>query len=507
MEEEKIDEATKELLKNQEIAVERANEAESSSKKEQKPNSKKGLIIGISVFLLFILLLIIFWPRRVPRSLYLPVPYVFNSKYFHILNKYSTSKGHSQVLVVTGPKGIGKARGLREYIDNTNKSKFTPIYIDFQSFSPQMTLLDFTSYLFDSFVAALKSIDGLISINQTILSQQIPFLGSIPSQCPKSVSSTLKDQSLVKLADLAYGILSHKNTSLTTIDSNDTNETESAAKEAQKNKGWSWWQSNTPQTEAKKPLTRKEKRKIKPSVDMTYEVFNFFEFLDKTTLFLNTILFINDPSNIINSCDDREVNLAVSGFVKFLKNYEQGNYQLPTIMTVTNILSNNVKFIRRNPSSFRIFFVGEMEEEKARDILVVKEKVFTKSFFKDLWKTFGGFGEHIVILHDMLREKMSIGEVNSMLTKHYAQRITTLIYQNANKQLSRDRINFLNILNKKGKVSMNEFEDQSRFFLDHGIVKILDDGKVNINDRDIKVVPANKVISHAIKPALKLTYK
>ena len=54
---------------------------------------------------------------------------------------------------------------------------------------------------------------------------------------------------------------------------------------------------------------------------------------------------------------------------------------------------------------------------------------------------------------------------------------------------------------------MNEYEAQSRFFLDHGIVKILDDGNVNINDHNIKVVPANKVITHALKPALKNTNK
>ena len=177
------------------------------------------------------------------------------------------------------------------------------------------------------------------------------------------------------------------------------------------------------------------------------------------------------------------------------------------IRSVTNILSKNVRFIRRNPSSFRLFFVEEMEEEKAREILVIKERVFTKNFFKDMWKTFGGFGDHIVILHDMLREKMSISEVDSMLTKYYVQKITALIYHNANKQLTRERINFLNLLIKRGKVSFVESEAQCRYFLDHGIVKILDNGNVSINDDDIKIVPSNKVIARALKPTLKNTYK
>lgn len=453
-EEEKIDETVKEFLENADDVIKKQDEVK-PVKPEEKPKKTKGrkaaTISLISAFVAIFLLCFILVPRQTKRSPFLPVPYVFNQRFHKILTKFALTKGHSQVLVITGPKGIGKARGLQEFISRNNNTQNLPIFLNFESLSKLLTANDFKQFLMQSLSTALKSVDGEIFINQTILSQQLPYLSGVSTKCPQQYVAQLNDQNLVKIADVAYGILNFEE---------------------------------------------------KEDSFVSHSVFNFFEFIDRTSPALGTYILASDPTKIINA-KDKAARDAVNGFVQFMMNYGKGEYQVPTVVSVHNILAKNVKFMTRNPSIFRVFIVDEFDTKEATDLLVKKEKVFTKKQMNDLISNFGGFGEHYAIAHDMNLEKKSISETYEMLRDSYVKRIIKATEEKATKQMLKDRIAFLTRLKKKGSASVDDFEEASRHFISHGIVKILDNGKVDYINHDITVVPANKVVYYALNVAIK----
>ena len=209
-ENEKMDETVKELLENVDEVIEKASAAEEPAVEETPKKKTSSKTAAVSLFLsaaVIFLLYVIFAPRNAKRSPFLPVPYVFNAKYQKLLSKFAVTKGHSQVLVVTGPKGVGKTRGMQEFMSRNNHTQNTPFFLNFESLPKSISANDFLQFLMQSLSDAMKLVDGKIFVNQTILSQQVPYLSGVQTKCPQQYVAQIKDLSLVKIADIAYGIL------------------------------------------------------------------------------------------------------------------------------------------------------------------------------------------------------------------------------------------------------------------------------------------------------------
>lgn len=163
------------------------------------PFLKRILIILFSI-LTILLLLYIFLPRRPPRSPYLPIPFIVNYRYKKIILKYSSLPSHNQILVVTGPQGIGKTRGLTEISNSIlNQTKTVlPINFDFMQINNFSTPKDIKTFLMSSVFNSFSTFDR--QINTTLIKQYTPFLDSIQSQQYEySRSIFKKDTNLAKI--------------------------------------------------------------------------------------------------------------------------------------------------------------------------------------------------------------------------------------------------------------------------------------------------------------------
>lgn len=438
---------TSQILRDQAKSQEEQQEKHSAEKSTTKSdhNSIKKYLYGFATLFVLVLLIIIFYPRRPPRSPYLPIPYVWDKNYLEQLKHFTGFNGHSNVLIVTGPEGIGKASGLYHFAEKTNKTFQTPLILDCEIISETATVHDIANTLIGFLVKGFQAIDGR-PINLTILSKSMPILKSI-NLPPHPLVTNITDQNLLKIANYAASLLSQ-------IDS-------------------------TPAS----------------------SVFTFMEIIDQTTDFLNTFVFMIQPSKLVN-LKDRKARLAAEGLISFLNNFRQGMYKLPVVVTDSNLLSANAKTTFKDLTWFKIFHVGEFEYMAGRKILVNQERVFPKKLYHNLYQKFGGFGQLYVAVHDLIREKVQLPDIIKLIESRYTLIIAKAVHKEANgdQQIINIRYKFLQQLARHGIVFITPSNaDLVNHFIAHGIIKL--------TPNMIAVQPINLVMKAVINQAISYAKK
>ncbi|OHS94622.1 hypothetical protein TRFO_10997 [Tritrichomonas foetus] len=186
-EDEKVDRFTSELedligssqMVSKSLAEEK-NKQDSQSNISSKPKNPfmKPLFITISVILVVLILAFIFRPRRPPRSPFLPIPYIFNRQFMKTVLRYASLPSHNQVLVISGPQGIGKTRGLSELTMKLNNSGNLPLLLDFKQVTQYSSHNDIKEFLLNAVYNAFQLIDNY-PLNKTEIRIHAPFINNI----------------------------------------------------------------------------------------------------------------------------------------------------------------------------------------------------------------------------------------------------------------------------------------------------------------------------------------
>ncbi|EAY16765.1 hypothetical protein TVAG_447230 [Trichomonas vaginalis G3] len=434
----------KEKAKHQEDGeANHANEPNHATSEQSR--SIKAYLYGFLTLLVLIILLVIFYPRRPPRSPYLPVPYVWNKQYLKELKHFTKFTGHANVLIATGPPGIGKSSGLYRFAELTNKTLQTPLILDCEIISETASVKDIGAIFLDFLIKGFEDIDGR-PINLTILANSIPELKTIKAPTHPDTAN-LNDKSLINIANYGASILSHI------------------------------------------------------EQDPSSSIFNFMELVDRTTEVLGTFLFIIEPSKLMN-LQNSKARKAADGLVYFINNFKQGNYRIPCVVTESNLLSKNSQQVYQDLTWFKVINVEEFDIQDGKTILVNQERVFPKKLYFNLYSKFGGYGQLFVTVHDLIREKVSNQETLKQISNYNSLNIAKTVHQGAdgNKTLISDRYSFLKRLTTLKMVKITPANQHLvHHFLEHGVVKLTP--KMNA------VVPSNRLIKSIIRDAIKYAKK
>lgn len=166
--------------------------------KQNRSFFKKFLFVLLIVFLAF-LVYFIFWPRRPPRSPYLPIPYIFNYNFKKTVLHYTSLPSHNQILVITGPPGLGKTRGLYEISRQfLNNSRNLPVLYDFIKITQFSSKKDIKTFLLSGVLKAFQKMDNK-QINLTEVKQYSPYLDTIQTNNYHNTQINLRDTTLRKI--------------------------------------------------------------------------------------------------------------------------------------------------------------------------------------------------------------------------------------------------------------------------------------------------------------------
>lgn len=169
----------------------------------QKSTTEKGnqsiIIIGVGAAVLLIGFIVYLFTRNSSARQYdAPIPYVWNPTFLKTLNTYLNLPEHFEVLIVTGPKGLGKTRGLFLKIDELIANMNLVFNFDFLRLSQTATSDDLIHYMQNVIENSLLPFDGRISTKYAL--SPIIALASVTSPI-QNYTTGIKDIQLKRIAN------------------------------------------------------------------------------------------------------------------------------------------------------------------------------------------------------------------------------------------------------------------------------------------------------------------
>ncbi|KAK8866936.1 hypothetical protein M9Y10_009905 [Tritrichomonas musculus] len=313
-----------------------------------------------------------------------PIPYIWNLNFQKELNTFVFQPDHKEVLVVYGPSGFGKTRGLKVFEDNLRAKDFLVFDFDFKLLSNYAAIDDFVSYVRSVVINSLKLIDGRINKNQETLKavQLVEALTSI-EQPIKDVKIDFKDQLTHRLV-----------------------------------KGF---------------ISISESFKTHPEISLQ-ALFEAFDALRP----LSPVVVIHNLNHLLNIENDIISN-SVASFWRICEDFSRDYRSLPIIIEI----SDQVPLLQHyTKETIHMLYVNDFDVGQAKNILV-DQNIFNPSDYQFALEKFGGHGKSFATFYDKLKEGSNANSAYSFIEKQYRDTVIKSILIDASKKDIHDRLSFL----------------------------------------------------------------
>lgn len=416
--------AAREEPKKEEVVVDRELELLESLKaanamREKKASSEresssagsriKFVSIFLSVILFILLIALLLRPRLPDRSPYLPIPYVFNTSFLKTLRRYISLPSHNQILVISGPPGIGKTRGLVEFALELNNTGYTPVIVDIAKFSIYPTAYDLKNYFLQSIFKAFQLVDGR-SFNVSLLNSQYYVRSST------APVEGLSDITLIRI----FNVL-----------------------------------NNTMNGFEKSPAVV-----IKEFLEV-FETFNDY---------LKPVLIVNSPNKLLASESTAAIKCG-EGLFNYFESFISNTHVIPVIVEINNLLAPSNQRIIKSPVLYKFLEVGPFDYEISKTIFVELERVWKLKVFNSIKEELDGYGHLYAQLHDLTREGFSISNAINEIVMRQKSTIVKATVLNSNKNDINTKRAFLKRFVKRGSIPVNEMNPQiAKIYLDWNII-------------------------------------
>lgn len=131
--------------------------------KIQQTKLSSSIIFAISGAIVFVLAGLAYWilrPSDLTQLLDQPIPYVPDEKLMSKLRQYTEEQKHQDILLVYGPNGIGKTRGILEFSKKYRKEGNLVIDLDLVTYSNHATAHDLIDHICTAILHAFRELDG-----------------------------------------------------------------------------------------------------------------------------------------------------------------------------------------------------------------------------------------------------------------------------------------------------------------------------------------------------------
>ena len=353
------------------------------------------------------------------------VPYVFEKSFQNKLSEYLHEPNHSRLLIVYGPKGVGKTAGLNKITRVLTKTEGRlAVDFDLSKLSKFSTIQDVMQYLQVSFSRSIKVLSGS-TFKSSVLKTILPTLEIFSSICtPGDVfnATFLSDPDVINVSNVVNSIIS--------------------------------------------------------SLERTPELASrtFFEALDSVSEQVKPVVFIHSPELLLQS-RHKNVRNAISALISECeKTVLSGNISVVfEVSDQTAFLDGRIGAAR---SQYELFYVNEFEQELSRQTFL-KEKTFKKEHLQDLWEICRGLGECYATALTLLGEGYSIKNTVKEIQTNANRRLYSAIASSANQGKSKE---YLDELLSSGTLPLSKKQNIASHFIDWKVVSVFNQSKVIIQN-------------------------
>ncbi|EAY19141.1 hypothetical protein TVAG_190360 [Trichomonas vaginalis G3] len=377
------------------------------------------VIYTITFIYILLFLIILLWKliafRRSKVEYETPIGYIWNMKFKNEIIKYINQRRHDQFVIVHGPKGYGKTRGIRVLSSELISEGRTPFIFDFQKISKTATKKDARKVLQSQLLMNLMKIDGrTIDIPMAKAVQLLTPLTVLKETVPKTIHFQFKDQNLQKIASLllqiAYGF------------------------------------------------------ERNPATTMN----NLFEAIDALAA-LRPVIFIVSPEILLNN-NHKEISDLYTSILQNLRSFAEAYKSTPTVTEISD--QTLVPEILTIPSC-RALYLGELQFEEVESLS--NDKYFNLNDVKKIYNKFGGYGGAFATIRDNRRDGIPIQSTIDEIDFSDKEWLSTVVY--SSKNVKKTVAYLKDVASVKKDVLYNPENEECFYLVKSGIISILEDNK------------------------------
>lgn len=405
-----------------------------------EPIKKYWIIIAGFLLLVSIMIYIRVWRKGHMLHEYdKPLPYIWDNHFHDELSNFLSLDQHRDILVIYGPSGTGKTRGLHTMADSLRNQDRIAFIFDFNLLSTTASVGDFIRFLQRCVVKACQQLDGKQIKNIDLqLTKAMATIGD--KEMIKEIRGIpIKDLQLQKIAAVLIHAI--------------------------------------------------EKIENQPGLASI----SLFEAIDGLSALRPTI-FIHNIQNLLNSATN-ETRIFYSQFWKACHNFAQ-EYRSTAIVVEVN--DESLFFDDRVPlnnSINRIVRVSEFTLESAKEALVTQDKIFTNPNLQSVYDKCDGNGRCISYVHELTREGLKISTAFPHFVNQAKDTLIRAIGLSPNPKDQKQNIQFLKKLLKSKKLSVSQISISTlKLFLNKRIITLQDLDTVSYQNKIIEKV-AQEVLS------------
>lgn len=315
-----------------------------------------------------------------------PIPYIFNKHFLGELREFASQQFHKEILVFHGAQGVGKTRGLRQFIEQQKEEGRIVFGFDFKMIGKFATARDLVDYLEDVVISGIQDLEGR-QVRASDLRSSLALaeaMATVEGSLDDTVTVPIKDASLQRVARALVTVL--------------------------------------------------ERILLEPEVSIR----GFLEVVDALAP-LRPLIVVNDIESL-RGCEKEEVREFGRVFWHVCENFANDYRILGVIVEISDesVLVGSFK-------NARLRTVEEFDPNEAQSILV-KGSFFAKKNFLFIKDKFRGNGQKYAMVHDLLREGMTVNSAFTQIEKQTSDSI--VVAAGIGKDRDR-RLDFLRLLRSK----------------------------------------------------------
>ena len=359
--EQKPHETEQESTETEQKAQEAENKgSEAAQKGEKKVNPA---VLGGAALVLAVALFALLGGRHRVVSYDKPIPYIFNKHFLAELREFADQQFHKEILVFHGAQGVGKTRGLRQFIEQLKEEDRVVFNFDFKMIGKFATVRDLVDYLESVVVQGIQDLETQ-QVRVSDLKNSLALveaLSTVEGKLAKGVAVPIKDATLQRVARALVTVL--------------------------------------------------ERIADAPEVSVR----GFLEGIDALAP-LRPLLIVNDIENL-GHCETEEIREFGRVLWRVCETFAN-DYRILGVIVEISDESTLVHSFR----NARLRTVEEFNPDDARSILL-KGDFFTKKNLQFIKDKFGGNGQKYATMHDLLREGLTVNAAFEQIEKQTTDKV------------------------------------------------------------------------------------
>ena len=372
---------------------------------------------GIVICLLFFKKSNVFIEETVMTKYDKLFPYVFSHGFQKGVNDYLNNSEFKNLLLVYGPRGLGKTRGLKEigktYADNGSLI----LEFDFLKTNELSTVNDIYLYLRKVIINGFLMLDGK-ETNPKYLVRLIPLLNEYmiagnAKKYLKKEKNLLNNNELNDIMNMLLALLNN----------------------------------------------------IKKNPQLSFEI--ICKILNAFSEYIKPILIFHNIEKLYD-CKDTKISEYLDIFWENALSLVTSSLKFPMIFEISDLSPIMDGRIDIRYGLFKLLEVKPFRYEDAKKILVDKEAIFTNENFQSLWDEFGGDGECLYLGYQFLSEGYSIVNAITAIKSYIKESVILSLIVIQNRTLFEKRNEYLKKLLRIPVPLDNDF-DSAKFFVKNKI--------------------------------------